>query len=524
MISSKFIKKHAGIFIAISITLILMIGISVSAYGSIAKPNFYKKFIESGDEYLREGKNQEAILEFNKALRIEPKSTTARVGRAKGYVGTDDFEGAIKVLREAQDIAPKDETLILQIIDILKDVDPQVAYEMFQKYLSNIGEDNASDVIKELLKTSLEEPAIPRPEPVPDTYIKPIMIKFLSDKVRLGHTIHYTIDGSEPNKDSKVYNKPISVSEGSVTIKLVVTNPQGSSTAKAEYTYQINGEPNTSLDNVIKEAQDNYDNIKVGTGVGNCIPDSKEQLKAAIDRGTQTLQSPFIKLAEAQELLKYLNDELNNFKLKIIVPTDRTLLSKEIEDSKQFINGITEGSSVGHYRSGAKALLQTAIDKATETLNNLIARQTDIDNARQNLIAAVKKCKKSKITEIDSIIASSGAKIGPVTVSLLWNTNDDLDLHVTSPRGDTVYYGNKTSLSDGKLDVDRQVNSFITKPLENIYWSSPPKGTYKVEIVVYTRRSSGNIPCTIRVINRGDINYYNLNLSNRNTTVCTFAY
>ncbi|MDD4401076.1 MAG: chitobiase/beta-hexosaminidase C-terminal domain-containing protein [Desulfitobacteriaceae bacterium] len=501
-----------------------MIGISVSAYGSIAKPNYYKKFIKSGDEYLREGKSQEAILEFNKAFKLEPKSTTARVGTAKGYVGTDDFEEAIRVLCDARDIAPKDETLILQIINILKDVDLQVAYEMFQQYLSNIGEENASDVIKELLETSLEEPTIPGPEPVPDTYIKPVMIKFLSDKVRLGHTVHYTIDGSEPSKDSKVYNKPISVSEGSTTIKLVVINPQGSSTAPAEYTYQIKGEPKIVLDNVIKEAQDNYDNIKVGTDVGNCIPDAKEQLKAAIDRGTQTLQSPFIKLIEAQELLKYLKDELNNFKLKIIVPTDKKLLSKEIEDSKQFINGITEGSNVGQYKPGAKALLQTAIDKATETLNNLIARQTAIDNARQNLTVDVKKCKNSKITEIDRIIASSGAKTGPVTVSLLWNTNDDLDLHVTSPRGDTVYHGNKTSLSDGKLDVDRQVNSFITKPLENIYWSNPPKGTYKVEIIIYTKRSAGNIPCTIRVINGDNINFYNLDLHNRNTIVCTFAY
>lgn len=67
------------------------------------------------------------------------------------------------------------------------------------------------------------------------------------------------------------------------------------------------------------------------------------------------------------------------------------------------------------------------------------------------------------------------ASTGDVQITLIWNHDSDMDLHVIDPAGEEIYYANPTSDSGGELDVDAIPDEGEAGPhVENIFW--PPDG------------------------------------------------
>jgi hypothetical protein len=99
---------------------------------------------------------------------------------------------------------------------------------------------------------------------------------------------------------------------------------------------------------------------------------------------------------------------------------------------------------------------------------------------------------------------------GPLQVTLSWNTIDDLDLYVTDPTGQTVYWRNRTVPSGGQLDVDANAScsNATQNPVENVFWAStPPSGTYRIEVRLFRRCSPSTdpIPFTVTVRKNGNV-------------------
>lgn len=511
------------IIIMLLITSFLMATVGVGAYTAMAKPRFYEQFMNSGNQYLQEGKYVEAVLEFNKAIKIEPKTTEARVGAAKGYIGNDELDKAIIVLKEAQKIDANNENLLKEIIYILKDIDPESAYEFLQNYINSVGKDNISEEIKNMLLSANELPQLPQISPPPNTYMEPINIKLISNKIRIGHTFFYTTDGSEPNENSIQYKAGIDIKENT-QIRFIGFNHKGEKTPVITLSYNFDFEIKGKLEAIVDESNKEYENTIVGSEIGNCIQGAKEELLPVITSGKELLSQKEISADIVNNKINELNAALNKFKDKIIVPTDRNSLKSEISIAKELLNSSVEGSEVGQYRVGSKEKFQKVLNNAISVLDNLVSRQQQIDTVKNELTDAINRFKSSRITEMDKIFSDAGAKTGKVTISLLWNTQDDLDLSATSPRGDTVSFNNKNSSSGGHLDVDRQVNTFVRNPIENIYWDNPPIGRYTINVNIYTKRSSGNIPFKVRVLINGESKIYEMNVSNGMNNVCTIDF
>ncbi|MBR58505.1 MAG: hypothetical protein CMH54_10850 [Myxococcales bacterium] len=77
---------------------------------------------------------------------------------------------------------------------------------------------------------------------------------------------------------------------------------------------------------------------------------------------------------------------------------------------------------------------------------------------------------------------------GDIQVSVQWDTDTDLDLHVIEPGGCELYYGNKTGCA-GFLDLDSNPACFIDGiNNENVYWElgAAPLGDYQVKVDFYS--------------------------------------
>ncbi|WP_342078215.1 hypothetical protein [Yoonia sp. SS1-5] len=93
--------------------------------------------------------------------------------------------------------------------------------------------------------------------------------------------------------------------------------------------------------------------------------------------------------------------------------------------------------------------------------------------------------------EIDERLEREDASSGDLDFALVWDSQADLDLHVTCPSGETIYYG-RSSACGGTLDVDMNARGVRSDdPVEHIYFVDPAGGTYKIKVVFYNATSFG---------------------------------
>ena len=70
-----------------------------------------------------------------------------------------------------------------------------------------------------------------------------------------------------------------------------------------------------------------------------------------------------------------------------------------------------------------------------------------------------------------------------VTVTLRWSAAADLDLYVTDPTLETVYFGNPRTASGGTLERDaRCADAPAAEHVERVRWERPPPGRYRVGV------------------------------------------
>lgn len=125
---------------------------------------------------------------------------------------------------------------------------------------------------------------------------------------------------------------------------------------------------------------------------------------------------------------------------------------------------------------------------------------------------------------LDDQLHQAGAQDGIITISMLWMTTDDMDLHVRTPSGDEIFFGNPRT-ERGELDIDMQITEpFVSSPVENIYFTDPERGKYEVWVYNFTDRTPGSTQVLVRVKIAGrKAQEYVVSVDSL-ADVCTFFY
>lgn len=124
-------------------------------------------------------------------------------------------------------------------------------------------------------------------------------------------------------------------------------------------------------------------------------------------------------------------------------------------------------------------------------------------------------------SEIQVVVSALEYGYGDVQVTLTWDNTSDLDLWVTDPYGEKIYWYHPYSASGGQLDVD-DVNGYGP---ENIFWptGAAPNGTYLVQVDYYS--GSGTALYTVLIQAFGGINQYQGSLQPYQTIdIATFSH
>lgn len=172
--------------------------------------------------------------------------------------------------------------------------------------------------------------------------------------------------------------------------------------------------------------------------------------------------------------------------------------------------------------------------KSSETINDSIEDRGNTNGTSQALL----------LDDFTQRLQKAGARSGDVQISLEWKNKNDLDLHVTDPFGEEIFYRNRVAKSGGQLDVDmnlvrmnngvevaEDIAALTDRPVENVYWpeKGAARGKYRVEVVHYARHGTADpTPFSVRVINRGQATYYrgvltyNNHVNQSRAVVCTF--
>lgn len=100
---------------------------------------------------------------------------------------------------------------------------------------------------------------------------------------------------------------------------------------------------------------------------------------------------------------------------------------------------------------------------------------------------------------------------GDVQVTLSWDADSDVDLHVIDPAGEEVFYGRRSSASGGALDLDSNAGCAIDGVRnENITWpvGRAPRGTYTVRVDYWSNCGVPQTNYTVRVNNGGSVQIF----------------
>ena len=230
--NSNALRSRLPIIIGIIIVVLLVVT-AIYAYATHLSPVAQaRNQLELGNKFLYAGKYEEAILAFEKVIKIQPKNIEARLGLSKAYLATDQPDKAELVLKEALGIDPEREDIYLALFDLYLAIgEGKEAVRILKDGIEETDSGNLHKKLEEIV------PSEPKANLKSGKYIGMKTVELIGRDE--DSAIYYTLDGSEVSKDSEQYTEPIKLKEGKTILKAASINKYGIIGDTIEYEYII---------------------------------------------------------------------------------------------------------------------------------------------------------------------------------------------------------------------------------------------------------------------------------------------
>lgn len=226
----------AGVIAIIAIVIAL-----IFAFGGKSTPkDTFADIYNEGIELYTAAKYDEAVNVFQKAVNMaESDKEIIKANKAlydaymnRGFVTLSDSEihECVDILKELISLDKDNKEYYEELIELYTRAEMEAELKNFTESLmgTEIG-----------LELGIKSVAAPIFEDEPGEYKEYIDISIMYEK---GCTVYYTLDGSEPDTNSTVYEAPIEIKEqGTVEIKAVAVDEEGemSDVVTGEFTFKL---------------------------------------------------------------------------------------------------------------------------------------------------------------------------------------------------------------------------------------------------------------------------------------------
>lgn len=207
------------------LAVLVCFGAFMISYHSMGQKNDYSYQLKRGKELVEKEQYEDALPYLKQAQSLQGNTEGADTEPlrllAKAYAKVDAKELAVECMKDAiriEDAARGDnyelEELYLELMDILNQTKQT-------NLIEEVIESCPYEKIKEnLLPYRIKKPSCDTPE---GSYNYYVMLELSAEY----GSIYYTLDGTEPTKDSTRYERPIELTEGENLLNAVAINKKG---------------------------------------------------------------------------------------------------------------------------------------------------------------------------------------------------------------------------------------------------------------------------------------------------------
>jgi hypothetical protein len=160
-----------------------------------------------------------------------------------------------------------------------------------------------------------------------------------------------------------------------------------------------------------------------------------------------------------------------NFHVSVVLSKNGFMGPTDTKLAQRSFSGIGPGARIS-------SEVEATVPASTPPGRYFIGTLLEVDNKRSRLVRL-----NNSANPVRAITVGDFPANGRIQIELTWDGNADLDLHVSDPYGETLYYFHPSSQSGGRFEDDRECYNNNGQPERIIYNDgSAAAGAYQISI------------------------------------------